>query len=71
MNKRMKKKKRYELENRLQIAEGTIDFLVDQNSQLWHLIERNALAANRELKILHDEVYAIKKPKKKSFFNRK
>lgn len=69
MNKRMKKKR--ELENRLRIAEGAIDFLVDQNNRLWNLVERNALATNSELKILHDEVDMLKRPKKKSFFNRK
>lgn len=69
MNKRIKKK--YELENRLRIAEGAIDFLIDQNNQLWNLVERNALATNSELKILHDEVGILKKPKKKSFFHRK
>ncbi|MGT2964195.1 hypothetical protein [Streptococcus acidominimus] len=69
MNKR--KKRKHELESRMRIAESTIDFLVDQNSQLWNLIERNALATNSELKILHDEVSTLKKHKKKSFFNRK
>ncbi|WP_300784655.1 hypothetical protein [Streptococcus sp. 19428wC2_LYSM12] len=66
MNKR--KKRKHELENRLRIAEGAIDFLVDQNKQLWNLVERNVQATNSELKILHDK---LKKPKKKSFFNRK
>lgn len=47
MNKRMKKK--HELENRLRIAEGAIDFLIDQNNQLWDLVERNALATNSEI----------------------
>lgn len=69
MNKR--KKRKHELENRLRIAEGAIDFLIDQNNQLWNLVERNVLATNSEIKVLHDEVDKLKKPKKKSFFNRK
>ncbi|MBF0788171.1 MULTISPECIES: hypothetical protein [unclassified Streptococcus] len=80
MNKRIKKKR--ELVSQVQgtkeavdIVLGIIKNLIDENTkqadeifELRSTVERNALATNSELKILHDK---LKKPKKKSFFNRK
>ncbi|HEL2055122.1 TPA: hypothetical protein TY413_000415 [Streptococcus suis] len=47
MNKRVKKK--YELENRIRFLETQTDFLIRENIDLRQLVERNALATNREL----------------------
>ncbi|HEL1969312.1 TPA: hypothetical protein TYI23_001487 [Streptococcus suis] len=83
MNKRMKKKR--ELENSLRIAGSAIEFLLDQNNQLWKIVERmekvnsrNVEATNKRFddletyqKILEDDVAELKKSKKKSWFGRK
>lgn len=82
MNKRIKKKR--ELENSLRIAGSAIKFLLDQNNQLWKIVElmekvnsRNAEATNKRFddletyqKILEDDVAELKKSKKKSWFSR-
>ncbi|WP_438836268.1 hypothetical protein [Streptococcus pluranimalium] len=81
MNKRIKKKR--ELENSLRITGSAIEFLLDQNNQLWKIVERmekvnsrNVEATNKRFddletyqKILEDDVSELKK-KKKSFFRR-
>lgn len=67
MKKRTKKK--HELENRLRIAEGAIDFLIDQNNQLWNLVERNAQVTNSRFDYLEKKV--ADKISKKSWFSRK
>ncbi|HFI0255488.1 TPA: hypothetical protein ACGOVD_000112 [Streptococcus suis] len=54
MNKRMKKK--YELENRIRTLETHIDFLIDQNNQLWNIVERNAQAMNSRFDKLEKQV---------------
>lgn len=83
MNKRIKKKR--ELENSLRIAGSAIEFLLDQNNQLWKIVERmekvnsrNVEATNKRFddletyqKILEDDVAELKKSKKKSWFGRK
>ena len=38
MNKRIKKKR--EVENALEIAGSAIEFLLDQNNQLWNIVEK-------------------------------
>lgn len=82
MNKRIKKKR--ELENSLRIAGSAIEFLLDQNNQLWKIVERmekvnsrNVEATNKRFgdletyqKILEDDVAELKKSKKKSWFSR-
>lgn len=60
MNKRIKKKR--ELEDRLMLAEMHIGYLLDQNKQLWIVVEQNAKSTNKELDKLHKEIN--KKPKK-------
>ncbi|MFM0786351.1 hypothetical protein [Streptococcus suis] len=67
MNKRMKKK--YELENRIRTLETHVDFLIDQNNQLWNIVERNAQAANSRFDYLERKV--ADKVSKKSWFSRK
>ncbi|WP_105123847.1 hypothetical protein [Streptococcus suis] len=54
MNKRMKKK--YELENRVRTLETHIDFLIDQNNQLWNIVERNAQATNSRFDKIEKQV---------------
>ena len=76
MNKRIKKKRA--LENSLRIAGSAIEFLLDQNNQLWKIVERmekvnsrNVEATNKRFddletyqKILEDDVAELKKAKK-------
>ncbi|HEL2737506.1 TPA: hypothetical protein UDO34_000271 [Streptococcus suis] len=83
MNKRIKKKR--ELENSLRIAGSAIEFLLDQNNQLWKIVgrmeqvnSRNVEATNKRFddletyqKILEDDVAELKQSKKKSWFSRK
>ena len=83
MNKRIKKKR--DLENSLRIAGSAIEFLLDQNNQLWKIVERmekvnsrNVEATNKRLddletyqKILEDDVAELKQSKNKSWFSRK
>ena len=38
MNKRIKKKR--ELESKLQTLDMTVDFLLDQNNQLWKIVDK-------------------------------
>lgn len=81
MNKRIKKKR--ELTEEVRHANSAIDFLLDQNNQLWKIIEkmeqvnsRNTEAINFRFdqietyqKIIDDNIAELKK-KKKSFFRR-
>ncbi|HHT7813545.1 TPA: hypothetical protein ACT2IF_000889 [Streptococcus suis] len=67
MNKRIKKK--YELENRIRTLETHIDFLIDQNNQLWNIVERNAQATNSRFDKIEKEV--ANSNAKKSWFSRK
>ncbi|HFI0106438.1 TPA: hypothetical protein ACGOV5_001273 [Streptococcus suis] len=66
MNKRMKKK--YELENRIRTLETHVDFLIDQNNQLWNIVERNAQATNSKFDKLEEQV--VKSNAKKPFWKR-
>ncbi|MCH1644383.1 hypothetical protein [Streptococcus suis] len=54
MNKSIKKK--YELENRIRTLETHIDFLIDQNNQLWNIVERNAQATNARFDKIEKQV---------------
>lgn len=76
MNKRIKKKR--ELENSLRIAGSAIEFLLDQNNQLWRIVEKmeeinskNVKATNNRFDKVEDEIKALKKTQKKSWFGRK
>lgn len=76
MNKRIKKKR--ELENSLRIAGSAIDFLLDQNNQLWRIVEKmedinskNVKATNNRFDKVEEEIKIIKKTQKKSWFSRK
>ncbi|WP_105243550.1 hypothetical protein [Streptococcus suis] len=76
MNKRIKKKR--VLFEHIK----TLDFVLDKAltvigdqakeiTELRSIIERNAQAVNSEIESLRNEIKLLKKPKKKSFFNRK
>ncbi|WP_170237087.1 hypothetical protein [Streptococcus hyovaginalis] len=76
MNKRIKKKR--ELENSLRIAGSAIEFLLDQNNRLCRIVEKmeeinskNVKATNNRFDKLEDEIKALKKMQKKSWFSRK
>ncbi|MDG3132276.1 hypothetical protein MKL26_04430 [Streptococcus suis] len=83
MNKRIKKKR--ELIEQVQGTKEAVDIalniikdLIYENAnqekeitELRSIIERNAQAANSEIESLRNEIELLKKPKKKSFFNRK
>ncbi|HEM3013660.1 TPA: hypothetical protein U0767_000457 [Streptococcus suis] len=62
MNKRIKKKRAFE--SRIKFLETHIDFLIDQNNQLWTIIERNARATNSRFDKIEKQVANsnIKKP---------
>lgn len=66
MNKRMKKK--YELENRIRTLETHVVFLIDQNNQLWNIVERNAQATNSRFDKIEKQV--VKSNAKKPFWKR-
>ncbi|MFU2203594.1 hypothetical protein ACM0QA_02300 [Streptococcus pluranimalium] len=76
MNKRIKKKR--ELENSLRMAGSAIEFLLDQNNRLCRIVEKmeeinskNVKATNNRFDKLEDEIKALKKMQKKSWFSRK
>lgn len=73
MNKRIKKKR--ELYDRLRKSEGAVDFLLDQNNQLWNIVDRLERISSQNVKVTNsrfDEIKKIiqelKKPRKKSWF---
>ena len=75
MNKRIKKKR--ELENKLQTLDMTVDFLLDQNNQLWKIVDKmeeihshNTAATNNRFDQVEADVKALKKAKK-PWFSRK
>ena len=76
MNKRIKKKR--ELENSLRIAGSAIEFLLDQNNQLWLIVEKieeinskNVKATNNRFDKVEEDIKALKKTQEKSWFSRK
>lgn len=76
MNKRIKKKR--ELENSLRIAGSAIEFLLDQNNQLWRVVDKmeeinskNVKATNNRFDKVEEDIKALKKTQKKSLFSRK
>ena len=75
MNKRIKKKR--ELENSLRIAGSAIDFLLDQNNQIWRIVEKmedinskNVKATNNRFNKVEDEIKALKKTQNKPWYKR-
>lgn len=76
MNKRIKKKRA--LENSLRIAGSAIEFLLDQNNQLWRIFEKmeginskNVKATNNRFDKVEEDIKSLKKTQKKSWFSRK
>lgn len=75
MNKRIKKKR--ELEGKLRTLDMTVDFLLDQNNQLWKIVDKmeeinshNTEATNKRFDQVETDVKILKKAKK-SWFSRK
>lgn len=75
MNKRIKKKR--ELESKLQTLDMTVDFLLDQNNQLWKIVDKmeeinshNTEATNKRFDQVEADVSTLKKAKK-PWFGRK
>nr|DAQ30810.1 MAG TPA: hypothetical protein [Caudoviricetes sp.]DAT34752.1 MAG TPA: hypothetical protein [Caudoviricetes sp.] len=73
MNKRIKKKR--ELYDRLRKSEGAVDYLLDQNNQLWNIVDRlekissqNVKVTNRRFDEIEKNIQELKKPRKKSWF---
>lgn len=51
MNKRIKKKR--ELYDRLRKSEGAVDYLLDQNNQLWNIVDRLEKISSQKEVIRH------------------
>lgn len=75
MNKRIKKKR--ELESKLRTLDMTVDFLLDQNNQLWKIVDKmeeinshNTEATNNRFDQVEADVSTLKKAKK-PWFGRK
>ena len=73
MNKRIKQKR--ELYDRLRKSEGAVDYLLNQNNQLWNIVDRLEKISSQNVKVTNsrfDEIEKIiqelKKPHKKSWF---
>ncbi|MBZ2127352.1 hypothetical protein [Streptococcus gordonii] len=71
MNKRIKKKR--ELYDRLRKSEGAVDYLLDQNNQLWNIVDRLEKISSQNVKVtnsrfdeIEKDIHGLKKPRKKS-----
>ena len=69
MNKRIKKKR--EFESKLRTLDMTVDFLLDQNNQLWKIVDKmeeinshNTEATNKRFDQVEADVSTLKKAKK-------
>ena len=72
MNKRIKKK--CELESKLRTLDMTVGFLLDQNNQLWKIVDKmeeinshNTEATNKRFDQVEADVSTLKKDKKPWF----
>lgn len=63
MNKRIKKKR--ELYDRLRKSEGAVDYLLDQNNQLWNIVDRLEKISSQNVKVINSRFDEMK-PRKKS-----
>lgn len=73
MNKRIKKKR--ELYDRLRKSEGAVDYLLNQNNQLWNIVDRLEKISSQNVKVtnsrfdeIEKDIQELKKPRKKSWF---
>lgn len=57
MNKRIKKKR--ELEIALKLAGSAVEFLLDQNNQLWNIVEKMEKVNNRNVQATNSRFDAI------------
>ena len=73
MNKRIKKKR--DLYDRLRKSEGAVDYLLNQNNQLWNIVDRLGKISSQNVKVtnsrfdeIEKDIQELKKPRKKSWF---
>jgi hypothetical protein len=73
MNKRIRKKR--ELNDRLRSSECAVDYLIDQNNQLWNIVDRLEKISSQNVKVtnsrfddIEKDIHELKKPRKKSWF---
>jgi hypothetical protein len=73
MNKRIRKK--HELNDRLRKSEGAVGYLIDQNNQLWNIVDRLEKISSQNVKVTNSrfdevekDIQELKKPRKKSWF---
>ena len=73
MNKRIKKKRG--LYDRLRKSEGAVDYLLNQNNQLWNIVDRLEKISSQNVKVtnsrfdeIEKDIQELKKPRKKSWF---
>lgn len=73
MNKRIRKKR--ELNDRLRRSEGAVDYLLNQNNQLWNIVDRLEKISSQNVKVtnsrfdeIEKDIQELKKPRKKSWF---
>lgn len=73
MNKRIKKKR--DLHDRLRKSEGAVDYLLDQNNQLWNIVDRLEKISSQNVKVtnsrfdeIEKDIHELKNPRKKSWF---
>lgn len=76
MNKRIKKKKAFEIKiaaltAHAVILEGAIKSLKHENDNLRDIVELNAQATNNRFDTVEADIKALKKTQKKSWFSRK
>lgn len=75
MNKRIKKKKAFEIKvaaltANAVILEGAIKSLKRENDNLRDIVEQNAQATNNRFDTVEADIKALKKTQKKSWFSR-
>lgn len=73
MNKRIKKKR--DLYDRLRKSDGAVDYLLNQNNQLWNIVDRLEKISSQNVKVtnsrfdeIEKDIQELKKPRKKSWF---
>lgn len=73
MNKRIRKK--HELNDQLRNLDCAVDYLLDQNNQLWNIVDRLEKISSQNVKVtnsrfdeIEKDIQELKKPRKKSWF---
>ena len=73
MNNRIRKK--HELNDQLRNLDCAVDYLLDQNNQLWNIVDRLEKISSQNVKVtnsrfdeIEKDIQELKKPRKKSWF---